>query len=199
MKNKYLKFIFWFLMGALCFWIFQPLTRIPLVNIIMREPSFAILSYTRPWIIWLFLGFTAGVFEEVGRLVFKFTLDKNGKDFYQPIVFGLGHALGEVFFLFTLVPIQQLSVLAFVERFIAIFLHIGMTVIVWNGFIRQQRFKYLCISILVHTLIDSSIGFMNYIKFSIYQIEFVFFIEAILLMCYVIYSKKYYEGENYEN
>lgn len=199
MKNKYLKFIFWFLMGALCFWIFQPLTRIPLINVISRKSFFLRLSIKSPWIVWIFLGLTAGLFEEIGRFLFKLILDKNGKDYFQPLIFGIGHALGEIAFLFTLVPIQQLSALAYVERFIAVFLHIGMTVIVWNGFVKNQRLKYLCFSIIVHTIIDSSIGLMQYLDFKIIQIEFAFFIEAVLLMCYVFYSKKYYKGENYEN
>ncbi len=78
------------LVGALVFLIFQVLTRIPLLGILAQMPWYQQMAQNI-LLIGLFLSFTAGLFEEVGRwLAFRFALKgrwqtKNG------VAYGIGH------------------------------------------------------------------------------------------------------------
>lgn len=78
------------LVGALVFLIFQLLTRIPLLSVLGQMPWYQQMAQNI-FLVALFLSFTAGLFEEVGRwLAFRFVLKgrwqtKNG------VAYGIGH------------------------------------------------------------------------------------------------------------
>lgn len=78
--------------GVLVFFVFQVLLRIPIITYLSQTSWYTINVASTPIILAIFLGFTAGLFEEGGRYIaFKFVLKKERK-WKDGIAFGLGHA-----------------------------------------------------------------------------------------------------------
>ena len=88
-KRNYLKS---YVIGALVFFITQICLRLPLINNVMvKFDSFNIFKSFYPVTYIIFLGITAGVFEECGRYIgFKLTLKKHRR-FGDGVAFALGH------------------------------------------------------------------------------------------------------------
>lgn len=88
-KRNYLKS---YVIGALVFFITQICLRLPLINNVMvKFDSFNIFKSFYPVAYIIFLGITAGVFEECGRYIgFKLTLKKHRR-FGDGVAFALGH------------------------------------------------------------------------------------------------------------
>ncbi len=186
----------WFLLGAMCFYISQPLIRIPLLTAWQNSVGYLMLAATSPALLWLILGGTAGLAEELARFLFKLGLVRpTPSGISQPIIFGLGHGLMEVVYLL-LPPLLSgygpMMGLAFLERALAMCMHVGLTVMVWNGFQTGRRWLYLGLAILVHALIDSSLGLLMALKLTPLQTEGVIGLYALGLLIYTIYSRKYY-------
>lgn len=80
-----------FFIGMLIFIVFQMLTRIPLLNYVLPNAIWFIKLSNNPYLYGLFLGLTAGIFEEVGRYIaFKYMLKKNNR-LVDGISYGFGH------------------------------------------------------------------------------------------------------------
>lgn len=78
------------LVGALVFFIFQIMIRIPLLQVISRQTWYFKISYSMIFV-GLFLGITAGLFEEIGRFLgFKYPL-KDKLSWENGIAYGIGH------------------------------------------------------------------------------------------------------------
>lgn len=88
-KKKVVKSFF---IGMAVFLIFQVFTRIPIIQLVLPKMEwYNVMSITNPVLYGLFLGITAGVFEEVGRFLgFKIGL-KNNRNWIDGIAFGFGH------------------------------------------------------------------------------------------------------------
>jgi uncharacterized membrane protein YhfC len=88
-KRKNLKSYF---CGALVFLISQIFLRIPIIqNVLPKMNWYISLTAFYPIIYCIFLGITAGIFEEVGRFLgFRFLLKKN-RTWRDGIAFGIGH------------------------------------------------------------------------------------------------------------
>jgi uncharacterized membrane protein YhfC len=79
------------LAGALVFAVFQIFTRIPLLTWMQGQSWFVIYVASERVLMALFLSFTAGLFEEVGRFVaFRF-FRKGGYRFSEVFAYGVGH------------------------------------------------------------------------------------------------------------
>lgn len=206
MKSKFLRYLFWFVLGALCFFISQPVIRIPLLSILQRTTWFTAFSFLNPILSGCLIALTAGIAEESFRFLFKKFLIKPEKSSYsQPIIFGLGHGLMEacLILLPSIFMGYSLSSLSwgFIERALAILMHISFSVIVWNGFQKNKKGLYLLIAILAHGAVDSTITFFAYYKWSVFAIEGAFAAMTVILLTYAILSKKYYiqiKGEKNE-
>lgn len=190
------KIILWFFLGASCFIISQPLLRIPLLQLIQQSTDFMLAYTLYPLLIGILIALSAGVFEEGFRFLYKQFIIKPGEcTISQPLVFGLGHGIAEAVIVLapaiTVVPLSQLGV-AFLERFLAIILHVSLTIVVWNGFQKKQRACYLLLAILIHGLVDSSIPVFASFPNPIVLIESALAGIDVLLIGYVIYSRKYY-------
>lgn len=99
-----------FLVGAGVFVFFQMILRIPLLNFwISPQPWFQSLSQ-RPWLFGLFLGLTAGLFEELGRFSGFSLLLKNRHSWYDGLAFGAGHGGIEAILLVGLQNINNLVI-----------------------------------------------------------------------------------------
>lgn len=196
MKNRRVKA---FLMGGICFTVAQPLLRMPILNLLQNSTKIVLYSNIYPILVGVLIALSAGIFEEGFRFVFKKTLfKKDNMDIGIPILFGLGHGLTEaIMILFPAFQVLPMSgwILPLVERILAIAIHIGLTVIVWNGFALDKRIKYLLIAIFTHGAINSTIPILSLFTKSILLIEGMFLVIAILMVIYVYGSRKIYNME----
>ena len=181
----------------LCFFISQPLLRIPLLNWLQGTTEFAIWTISYPILLMILIALSAGIFEEVFRFIFRqFFIRPKESVFLQPILFGLGHGFMEVLVLFIPNMSQMIIMgtlpIAIIERIIAIIGHIFFTIIVWNGFQRNKRLQYLILAILAHGLLDSVALILPYLGFNIWTVEGIFALFDLVGVFYIVHSKKYY-------
>lgn len=155
------------------------------------------MFYTlNPLLTGILIALSAGIFEESFRFLFKFFLLKSDKtNIIEPICFGLGHGLAEAFIL--LVPILSIIttndlVFAIIERLLAMGLHIGLTVIVWNGFQLNKKVNYLLLAIFVHGLTNSLIPLLSGFENFVLIFESLLLGINLLLIFYVYQSRKLY-------
>lgn len=188
-----------FALGAICFIISQPLLRIPLLNGLLSSTGFSLFYALHMISVGILIAFSAGIFEEGFRFLSKnFLLKPDKTKITQPIIFGLGHGLAEAVIL--LGPyISSMSAsnlaLAVLERVLAIILHIGLSVIVWNGFQLNKRWKYLLIAVFVHGITNSLIPILSNVRYAIALIESALFFIDVIIVFYIFKSRIYYKGE----
>ncbi len=188
-----------FLLGSICFIVSQPLIRIPILNYLQGTTKFILFYRLNPLLVGIIIAFSAGIFEEGFRFIFRSFISKPVKlGILEPIIFGLGHGLAEAFILLGpvifRVPLSSLYV-GILERFLAIILHIGLTVIIWNGFQLNKKYRYLGIAILVHGLVNSLIPILSFSQYWIILIESSLAIIDICIIIYIYKSRKYYLRE----
>lgn len=95
------------LVGAVVFVVFQNLLRIPILNALSTQMWFKVLQMNA-WGHSLFLGITAGLFEEIGRFIgFKYFL-KDRLEWKNGIAYGVGHGGIEAIIFMGLVYINNL-------------------------------------------------------------------------------------------
>ncbi len=103
------------LVGALVFLFFQVLTRIPLLGVLGQQPWYQQMAQNI-FLVALFLSFTAGLFEEVGRwLGFRFAL-KGRWQTHNGVAYGIGHGGFEAIFLVGLANINNLVISAMINN-----------------------------------------------------------------------------------
>lgn len=184
---------FTFLIGAACFYISQPLIRIPLINILGKNNSwFMMLPYTNIVLYYLLLGFTAGLFEETARFIGMNLFCKNRTSWWNGIAFGLGHGGCEALWLFViqvlpLIKQQQLGiglVIGAWERIFTILVHIGLSFIVLYG-IKVKKVRYLFLAIALHTIADFLIIIGN-----VWILEGLITLEGIIAIVLVLHCKE---------
>lgn len=191
-----------FLLGGVCFTVSQLLLRIPLLNYFLGTSKFQLLYTLNPLIIGILIAFSAGVFEESFRFVFRnLFFKKKDTKLSIPIIFGLGHGIVEAVFVLapslSMVPLGDLKI-ALLERVLAIVLHIGLTVIVWNGFQQNKKLQYLLIAIFIHGLINSLVPILAPLEYNILIIESLLFFIDLFIVLYIYQSKKYYYSKGEE-
>ena len=189
-----------FFLGVIAFTVSQLLIRIPLLQYIEKN-SMDFLFFSSQHPIWyaIVLGLSAALFEEGARYLAMRYLMKQ-RDWLSGFLFGAGHGGIEALIL---VGIPMLSVFPFtagsgmlavagVERFFAVLLHIGLSIIVLRG-VKQKRFSYLVIAIVIHASIDSMIGIVPVFipqEYVVVSIESILAFVAIGVISYGIYSKR---------
>jgi uncharacterized membrane protein YhfC len=162
--------------GALIFILFQPVLRFPLLKLIQGTSWFSYNSAVNPWLISIFLGFTAAIFESTGRLVaFKFLL-KDKLEWKNGVAYGLGHGGIEAILLAGIPLINSIFIslsnpalvnqppalylVGGLERIFAMTLHIALSLIVLYG-VKTKKNRYFFYAIFAHGVVDSSIGFIK--------------------------------------
>lgn len=153
------------LFGTLTFVVFQVLTRIPLLQLVLpKQAWYIMLQNTQPILYGLFLGGTAALFEEGGRYIVMSLFLKKNRSTSDGIAFGVGHGgieaillvgISAVMVLFT-TPFPTTSSLMFaggVERLCTLVLHIGWSVMIMKS-IREKNLWWLIIALMTHTIID---------------------------------------------
>ncbi|EQB86784.1 putative membrane protein YhfC [Clostridium punense] len=98
-----------FFIGSLVFLISQILLRIPLITYVLPKLDWYLsISVFNPILYSIFLGLTAGIFEEVGRYIgIKLGL-KNQRTWEDGISFGMGHGGLEAMLITGIVNLQYL-------------------------------------------------------------------------------------------
>ncbi|MCI7343579.1 MAG: YhfC family glutamic-type intramembrane protease [Fusobacterium necrophorum] len=196
---KYTKYFFILLLGSLCFWVSQIKIRLPLLTtMIYKNSKFTIFEMKNPLLTGIFIAASAGLFEEGFRFLFRKFLLKNSRNIAEAAIFGLGHSLMEIFHLFHLVGFRvvfsSISIWGILERILATFLHIELSILLWLGFLKNKKYRILILAMLLHTFVDSIIPVAGYFRRSIWEVEFLFF--AIVLWIGILLIKYHKREEN---
>lgn len=163
-----------FLLGMAAFVISQILLRIPLLQILLPNFKWFLSLQLQPYAYGLFLGLSAGIFEETARFIFLKYLLKGRTRLSDGLAFGLGHGGIEAMLLvgingiaaLILYPMGSLDLagssylsllLGGIERIFAVSFHIGATLVVLHGIRVNKPWRYLMLAILLHGLIDSMV------------------------------------------
>jgi uncharacterized membrane protein YhfC len=101
-----------FFIGALVFLISQVFLRLPIIQYLLPKMEwYNTFSAFYPVMYCIFLGITAGIFEEIGRFLgFKLALKKKRSSFHG-LAFGIGHGGIEAILLAGLSNLQNLIIL----------------------------------------------------------------------------------------
>ncbi|HHY81337.1 MAG TPA: YhfC family intramembrane metalloprotease [Clostridiales bacterium] len=194
------------LFGALTFFVFQLVLRIPLLQILSpiypgKQPV-AEFGWWKLFLYSLFLAVTAALFEEGGRvIVYKIFLKKKG-DWKNAVAFGIGHGGFEaisivgISYINNLIlmlminlgflsasgnaedPISQavrlmidtpsyLFLLAGIERFFTIILHVGFSLLVVYG-MSSKKYIYILYAFLGHFILNFPLAFFQRIAGGVY-------------------------------
>lgn len=196
---KYTKYFFILLLGSLCFWVSQIKIRLPLLTtIIYKNSKFTIFEMKNPLLAGIFIAASAGIFEEGFRFLFRKFLLKNSRNIVEAAIFGLGHSLMEILYLFYVTGFHtalfSISIWGIFERILATFLHIELSILLWLGFLKNKKYRILILAMLLHTFVDSIIPVAGYFRRSIWEVEFLFF--AIVLWIGILLIKYHKREEN---
>lgn len=166
------KFLKLFLLGMICFAVSQLCLRLPLLKLLNNNLWLYNFQSLYPLLYGFLLTLSAGLFEEGGRFIFRDKILKENNSKKDAIIFGLGHGLVEVIFVIIL-SFNNLNLLTssdiflgLYERLLAVIFHIGMTVLIWLGFNRMKKYRYLILAIFLHGFFDYFIILKNIFEFS---------------------------------
>ena len=153
------------LFGALTFTVFQVLIRIPLLSLVLpNQEWFVRLSSAQPVLYALFLGVTAALFEEGGRLLVMLLIMKKQRSASDGIAFGIGHGgieaillvgISSIVLLFTPTELASSAAIAAsgVERLSTLAIQIGFSVMVMKS-VREKNYLWLLLAFSIHTALD---------------------------------------------
>lgn len=159
-----------FLLGILAFTGSQILIRIPLMEYLQaHSTTYLMFSAMRPVLFAVVIGLSAGIFEELARFVMMHLFMKQ-RDWKAGFLFGAGHGgIEAVLFLGVGALAMMFSPTAYaynvdfyiggIERFFAMLLHIGLSIIVLQGVV-QRKFIYVLLAIFIHGFMDALVGVM---------------------------------------
>ena len=166
------KFLKLFLLGMICFVLSQLCLRLPLLKLLNNNLWIYSFQSLYPLIYGFLLTLSAGLFEEGGRFIFRDKILKENNSKSDAIIFGLGHGLIEVIFVIIL-SFNNLNLLTssdiflgLYERLLAVIFLIFMTVLIWLGFNRMKKYRYLILAIFLHGFFDYFIILKNIFEFS---------------------------------
>ena len=182
---KTLRYLYLFVLGFLSFLVSQILIRIPLIGILTKNPQFIIFQINNALFVGCLIAVSAGVFEEVFRFLFRRFLVREGVKISEPIIFGLGHSLMEIIYIFTPVILSSglsvISPLGIIERIIATLIHIELSIIIWNGFLVNKKYLYLLLAVLLHSICDMLIPLAMSVGIGAYALEMLFFTVTVII------------------
>jgi uncharacterized membrane protein YhfC len=170
--RKYGRVLKPFLIGAAAFTLSQLVLRIPLITMVLPNFTWYQLMQLNPYLSGVFLGLTAGIFEETARLIFMKQFLKNRTRKEDGLAFGLGHGGIEAMLLvgingivtmfmypagyIDLADVGYLTILiSGLERISALMFPVGASLIVLYGIRIHHFVRYTFLAILLHALLDS--------------------------------------------
>jgi len=197
-KNRFFPFF----LGVLVFVISQVLLRIPLLEYLGKNsPGFIMYSATQPILFAIVIGLSAGIFEELARYIaMRFFMKQ--RDWQAGFLFGTGHGgieavlfvgVPAITLLFTqTIPQSEMFLISGVERFFAMVLHIGLSIIVLQSVV-QKSFIYVLIAIAIHGFIDALVGILPlYVSEDsmLFLLEVTVAMIALIVFIYCIWIKR---------
>lgn len=201
-KKGYLKPV---LLGALTFFVFQIITRIPLLQLVLPDMIwYTIFSTTQPVLYALFLGATAALFEEGGRWLVMRLFMKNRHRLNDGIAFGIGHGGIEAILLVGInavvllilndhstTPLQMFA--GGFERIFTLIIHIALSVMVLKSVVLKKPL-WLLLAFVLHTVIDMAAVLLVGAGAALLVIEAVVCVFSLLLLGYTVIEYKKYKG-----
>lgn len=189
------------LVGIVTFVLSQIVLRLPLLSMLMKSLSISMYFQTHFILYILFLGITAGLFEEIARAIGFYCMKKHHDSLWDALALGFGHGGIEAVLLVGLpllhntVSMENVMIACF-ERFVVIMIHVALSIIVWWG-VHQKRIYITGVAVLFHALLDVSVGFIS----NPIVAEFMIFLYAIVLwiICYYWIIKKVMNNETTES
>ncbi|MDL2294538.1 YhfC family intramembrane metalloprotease [Ruminococcaceae bacterium OttesenSCG-928-D13] len=199
-RKRYRHYVLPMLVGTLTFLLSQTFTRVPLLGWLGGQAWYvAFTTQTVPYA--LFLGLTAGLFEELGRFI-AMRLMRRHRGFGSALAFGLGHGGVEAVWLvginylavlllyggtLALYPWDQIFAAGF-ERLFAILAHIGFSVLVMRS-VENKRPWGLVAAILLHAALDAGIVLLAQRVNSLWVVEGAIAAFSLGLFVYVLASR----------
>lgn len=192
-----------FLLGSAAFLLSQVFFRMPLLQYLSEQyPAYTMMSMTEPILFGLVLGLSAGLFEETARFILMVFLMKQ-RDFQSGLLFGAGHGgieavlivgipVATLLFSSTVEISTGMAFIGGIERFFAIVLHIGLSIIVLQAVV-QKRFRYVVFAIIIHGLVDALIVIIPLFvrqEFVLFVLEGTFAFIASMLLIYSLWIKR---------
>jgi uncharacterized membrane protein YhfC len=224
MQAKKLRIGRAFLFGVLAFFISQIVLRFPLLQLIGQTFWFQTLTMN-PVPYGLFLGITAGLFEEFARFLACGLLLRRNRRYVDAVAFGFGHGGIEAILLAGLPLLNSLimivalnkgtldslvgpaqaetiakqlsaltplmSSLGGVERILAVCTHLGLSILVFTGFVKNKPWRYLLIAILLHAVVDAAVVIVPaYVKMDALGLEAMVGVFALALLAWGLWAKR---------
>jgi uncharacterized membrane protein YhfC len=162
---------------------------------------YIMFSITQPVLYILFLGLTAGLFEETARWIGMKFLLKSNRSWLDAVLFGVGHGGVEALILvglnLALSPVPATgsyeafsTLMGGVERLSAMALHVGLSVMVMRGVV-QQRKSLFWMAIVLHMVVDSGILILvQLLGASVVATEAVMLMIGALMIAYTLLMRK---------
>jgi len=193
-----------FILGMIAFTISQLVLRIPLINLVLPNFDWYLRLQATPYFYGIFLGLTAGIFEEVARLIFMILFLKDRKRLADGLAFGLGHGGIEAMLLVGINSIAtmvmnpmglinlsdtsyKLILLGGIERIFAIAFHVGTSLVVLYGIREHKAGRYTTLAVLLHGLLDSMVVILPLaLGLSIVQLEVYIMVISFLVLAFGI-------------
>lgn len=171
-KKKKLRPLQPFLVGASAFVISQLCIRVPILQLVLPGMVWYQNLQGNVWGYGIFLGITAGIFEEAARLLFMTFAMKKRRELSDGVLFGLGHGGIEAMLLVGVSDIAamimlvegmpQYTTLSYgmllaggVERIFAMMFHMGATLLIFHGIKEGKGIWYTILAIFLHGILDA--------------------------------------------
>lgn len=176
------------LVGAVTFFVSQGLLRIPLLQAIGQNATASIWMMDNVLLYTLLLCFSAGLFEETGRLI-SFKCLKKTNTLWEAIAFGLGHGGLEAILLVGIPALSQSGslanfLLAGTERMAALLIHVTLSIIIYIGVQKRQALKYTLLAIGLHGIFNLVPTFILALGGTLLMSEgFLYMTTAVIFLC----------------
>lgn len=179
-----------FLLGCLTFIVSQLFFRLPLMQAFLMSATGMAWFMAQPVFAPALLGFTAGLVEEPARwLALKFYTVKKTNKVLAAALLGFGHGLVEALWLYftTMYGCAFADIVpGLIERFIAIVIHIALSIFLFHGLEDKKSKIVLPAAILIHGLINFLIPFIQN-RFGINGLLIYLVIVAMVAILYISY------------
>ncbi len=225
MYKKYRISIKAVLIGALMFFIFQGVIRLPILSAIQLTTWYRGFALLNPIVLMFIMALTAALFETAGRYIgMKFIL-KDVLEWKNGIAYGIGHGgieaillvgissianiiysaainmgsvkpEGSLSALLTLSPDMFLA--SGVERFFVIIFHIALSLILLYGIMYNKKL-YILYCIGLHTLADFMIPLISMSVRNMWITESLIALVGILSFVFILKSKRIFTMPSCEN
>jgi len=201
-RRGYLKPV---LLGTATFILFQVLTRIPLLQLVLPQMAwYTVMTATQPLPAALFMGVTAALFEEGGRYLVMRLFMHDRLRFGDGLAFGIGHGgIEAILFaglnallalLFSSGSVDASLVFAGgLERLFAMTLHIAWSLMVLRS-VRDQSLWPLLLAFVLHTAADTGVVLAQAYGFTVFALEGLLGLFALSMLTCILFEYKKSKG-----